>query len=443
MMKLTKRNTLLMGLTLFSMFFGAGNLIFPPFLGNQAGSNTWIAMAGFAVTAIGFPVLGVAAVAEAGGLNLLAKRVHPVFAAVFTLLMYLSIGPGLAIPRTASTSFEMSVQPFLPAGFEIGKVQLLYSFIFFLIAFLVAMKPEMLSESLGKILTPCLLILITVIFLCALFYSTGGYGSPVPVYEEGSFAKGFLEGYQTMDTIAALIYGIVISIGIQAKGVKEEKQIVKETIKSGFIAGILLLIIYSALGHLGAIVSADYQHAENGAQVLTYIVSLLFGETGLVILGIIFFIACLNCCVGLLCSCSEYFAGVSSKISYRMWLVIFAGISFLVSNLGLSRILKISVPILNVIYPMAIVLIALAFLHPYIQKWNYVYPFSVLTTGLVSILYVAESIGIKIGGMTEILHRLPLYEQGLMWIIPAIFGAIVGIFLSMITGGNRTCREKK
>lgn len=138
-----------MGMTLFSMFFGAGNLIFPPFLGAMAGRYTWTAMAGFVLTAVGFPILGVAAVAESGGLTALGSRVHPRFAFVFTLLIYLSIGPCLAIPRTASTSFEMAVKPFVEAG---AGVQLLYSVVFFGIAFLVALKPDRLTQRLGKIL---------------------------------------------------------------------------------------------------------------------------------------------------------------------------------------------------------------------------------------------------------------------------------------------------
>lgn len=433
MTKLTKKNTLLIGLTLFSMFFGAGNLIFPPFLGNQAGANTWLTMAGFAVTAIGFPVLGVAAVAKAGGLEKLAKRVHPMFASIFVLLTYLSVGPGLAIPRTASTSFEMAVFPFLPSGLEIGKVQLFYSLLFFVIAFLVALKPEMLSERVGKILTPCLLALIVIIFVRAIFYFSGVYGGPVPMYETGSFAKGFLEGYQTMDTIAALNFGIVISITIQAKGVTEEKQIVKETIKAGVVAGGLLLAVYSALGHIGAMASLGQQNVENGAQLLTHVMNMMFGKFGVVILGLLFFIACLNCCIGLLCCCSEYFSGRFQKIPYCGWVGIFAAISFLISNLGLSKILNVSVPILQAIYPLAIVLIALAFLHPAIRKWNYAYPISLCMTGIASVVYVLESFQIKIGWVTQVLHMLPFYEQGLVWITPAVAGILVGIFVSVIT----------
>lgn len=399
-------------------------------------------MAGFAVTAIGFPILGVAAVAKSGGLDVLARRVHPVFASIFTLLIYVSIGPGLAIPRTASTSFEMAVLPFIPTGIDAGKVQLIYSAAFFFVAFLIALKPEKLTECLGKFLTPCLLALIFIVFVRALFFKSGSFGASTEAYQAGSFVKGFLEGYQTMDTIAALNFGIVIALGIRAKGVTEERAVVKETMKAGLIAGGLLLAIYSALCYIGAMVSGTYQNGENGAQVLTYVVQKIFGQAGLVLLGVIFLIACLNTCVGLLCCCSEYFKELIPKVPYIVWSAVFAGISFLVSNLGLSNILKVSVPILQTIYPMAIVLIVLAFLHPWIAKWRFVYPVTILMTGLTSVFYILGTLGVKMGVITTVLKSLPLYKEQLVWIIPAIFGLAVGI-LSSILLPKRGKNEKK
>ena len=431
MNQLTKKNTLLVGLTLFSMFFGAGNLIFPPFLGNQAGENVWVAMAGFAVTAIGFPILGVAAVAKSGGLDVLAKRVHPVFATIFTLLIYVSIGPALAIPRTASTSFEMTVLPFLQTGAEREIVQMIYSAVFFVVAFLIALKPEKLTERLGKVLTPCLLTLIVVVFVRALFFQAGGFGEPIVNYQSGGFVKGFLEGYQTMDTIAALNFGIVIALAIRAKGISQERVIVKETMKAGAIAGALLLAIYSALSYVGAMASGMYQDGENGAQVLTYVVQKMFGKEGLVLLGMIFLIACLNTCVGLLCCCSEYFKELLPKIPYYIWNAMFAGISFLVSNLGLSNILKVSVPVLQAIYPMAIVLIVLAFLNPLIERWRAVYPVTIFMTGITSVLYVLESVEVRLSIISEGMRRLPLYKEGLVWITPAFLGIVIGIAQSV------------
>ena len=175
MQKLPVRQRLLLGFTLFSMFFGAGNLIFPPHLGAQAGSNFWPAFAGFAVSAIGLPIAGVVAVARAGGFDQLASRVHPKFSLVFTILVYLSIGPCLAIPRTASTSFEMLV-PLVGSG---RGLQLGYSIVFFAAAFLVALHPEKLTDRLGRVLCPALIALIFVLFEgCLLHPVAAQYGPP-------------------------------------------------------------------------------------------------------------------------------------------------------------------------------------------------------------------------------------------------------------------------
>ena len=316
--KLSKHNLLLVGFTLFSMFFGAGNLIFPPFLGAQAGSLTWRAMEGFLISAVGLPVLGVAAVALSGGLPSLAKKVHPAFAFRFTLLIYLSIGPCLAIPRTASTSFEMTVLPILTGmRFEMGQLvggtgftlqtaaQFGYSALFFMAAMAVAFRPEKLTDRLGKVLCPALLILIGVIFTGCLVWPMGPYGAPAAVYSAGPVVKGFLEGYQTMDTIAALNFGIIIAINIRAKGVDQEGAVVRETVKAGVIAGILLALVYGALAHIGAPAGAAAADTRNGARILTYVAGSLFGNAGMMILGVIFLIACFNTCVGLLSCFSQ------------------------------------------------------------------------------------------------------------------------------------------
>lgn len=425
---------MLMGLTLFSMFFGAGNLIFPPFLGVQAGSFTWIAMAGFALSAIGFPVLGVIAVARSGGLSALAGRVHPLFAGLFTFLIYLSIGPCLAIPRTASTSFEMAVAPFMGGGQGLVAAQALYSAVFFGIAFVLAMRPDKLSDRLGKILTPCLLTLILVVFIGCVIHPIGAYGEPAGAYVQNPAVKGFLDGYQTMDTIAALNFGIIIALNIQAMGVKEEKGVVSATVKAGIIAGVVLLAVYSALAHIGAMTGNAFGVMENGAQTLNRVVQFQFGNVGAVLLAAIFFIACLNTCVGLLSCCSKYFCTILPGVGYRMWVFVFAAVSLVISNVGLNKILEVSVPVLNMIYPVAIVLIVLAFLNPLIKGMRAVYPAAILFTAVISI-------GSEIPAFAKVMDCLPLYDLGLQWIVPAAAGGILGILISLV--GERFLKGKK
>ena len=300
---LRRRDQLLVGFTLFSMFFGAGNLIFPPQLGAQAGVDTWFAMAGLAVSAVFLPILGVIAVVRAGSLTELASRVHPAFATVFTVLIYLSIGPCLAIPRTASTSFEMAVPPFLPSGTPTMWFQFGYSLLFFAAAFLVALQPEKLTGRLGKFLCPVLLLLVGAMFVGSLVHPVGTYGPTLPPYDQIPAVQGFLTGYQTMDTIAALNFGIVIVMNIRALGVTDQGSVLRATVRAGGIATVLFLAVYSMLAHIGALSGAAFPGMTNGAVTLTNLVGAIFGHWGTVILAAIFFIACFNTCVGLISSC--------------------------------------------------------------------------------------------------------------------------------------------
>lgn len=423
MSKLSKKELLFVGLTLFSMFFGAGNLIFPPFLGEQAGSHAWIALIGFIVSAVGLPILGVIAVAKAGGLKSLAGRVHPLFAFIFTLLIYLSIGPCLAIPRTASTSFEMAIVPFV--GNDGAWIQVLYSLLFFGIALYMALKPEKLTDRLGKVLCPILLTLILVVFIGSFFADSFQYGEAIGVYKDIPLVQGFLDGYQTMDTIAALNFGIIIALNIQGKGLKDKKMVVSSTIKAGVIAGICLTIIYSILLHIGAMSGGMLGLHQNGAQTLNEFVSHLFGNVGMAILGAIFFIACLNTCIGLICCCSEYFYTIVPKVSYKLWALLFAFVSMIISNVGLDIILKISIPVLNFLYPLSIVLIALAFLDKWLKSFPCVYQLTMLFTGIGSVVGILPSLGLNMNWLSVI----PLYNISLGWVVFSLVGFVLGILI--------------
>lgn len=435
--KMKARDVFILGLTLFCMCFGAGNLIFPPFLGAQAGTDTWIAMIGFAITAIGFPVMGVVAVARVGGFQQLAGKVGKKFAFIFIMLVYLSIGPGLAIPRTASTSFEMAVTPFMedPAGWILP----VYSLAFFVIGALVAFRPEKLTDRIGKILAPCLLLLILVIVIGCFVKAPASYGTPMGAYAENAFSQGFTDGYQTMDTLVALNYGIIIVLNIKQKKITHEKRIVRYTINAGWIAGGLLLVIYCALAHIGAVSGAAFPGATNGAGVLTNLVSWMYGPVGSIILGLVFVIACLNVCIGLLSSCAEYFNRIFPKLSHRVWVIIMAVVSYLISILGLDAILKISTPILNALYPMAIILILLGLANKLTSRIPLCYPVGIAFTGVVSVLDALTQV-FSIPGLVDVIHALPLYDAGFVWLIPAIVGTLIGAIASFIKN-KKSCGQ--
>ena len=430
--KLNLKTKFLMGVTLFSMFFGAGNLIFPPYLGAQAGTSAWTAFIGFAMSAVGLPVLGVIAVTVSGGLNALASRVHPKFAFVYIAVLYLAIGPCLAIPRTASTSFSMAGPPFLPESIPEAPVQLLYTIVFFLAASLVAMHPEKLTEYLGKRLTPVLLTLIAALFLAALVNPAGPAAAPSEAYASAAPVEGFLYGYQTMDTLAALNFGMIVALNVQALGVQEEKAVTGETVFAGWIAGALLLAVYAMLTFVGRLSGTAFPGTADGTEVLMRTAEHLFGKAGALILALIFVIACFNTCVGLLSCCGKYFNGCFPRIGYRAWVWGFAAVSAVLANVGLEAILLFSVPVLNAIYPLAILLIALAFLKRALTRFPAVYPWTALLCGVSSVLTVLEQQGLSIPGVTGLIHAIPGYAAGFGWLLPTVLGAGIGVLWSVM-----------
>lgn len=438
MKNLSRKDLVLVSLMLFSLFFGAGNLIFPPFLGQAAGSATWVAMIGFFITAVGFPILGVVAVAKSGGLYSLAKRVHPVFAAVFTVLIYLSIGPGLGIPRAGSLPFEMAVAPYLPESISTTLALFLFTLVFFSVAYWLSLSPAKLVDRMGKVLTPTLLVLISLIFIASIFRPIGAYGEATGEYVTSPFVKGFLEGYLTMDTIAALNFGIVISLAIKSRGVSDEKLVVSNSIKAGVIAGSLLIAIYAVLGHLGATSGGRFGTTANGAQTLTNVITYIFGKPGAVLLAVIFTLACLTTCVGLITSCSQYFATLTSKVSYKGFVRILALLSMGIANMGLTQILSISVPVLNAIYPIAIMLIVLGMMNRVFKGNTMAYRLTIIFTGVVSVVDALGQVGVGVEALTKLFERLPLYSQGLGWIVPAAVGMILGVLMNVVKENVKT-----
>lgn len=415
-MKLSKGNMLTISFMLFSLFFGAGNLIFPPFLGQNAGSHTVPAMIGFLATAVILPVLGVVVVARFDGLDKLGQQVGPRFALVFTVLIYLSIGPGLGIPRAASVPFEMAVAPYLPEGASTGLWMLVYSLVFFAVALWLCLTPGKLVNRIGHFLTPSLLLLLVFLFVSFLFCGQVSVSAPQRAYDAAPLLKGFSEGYQTMDTIAALNFGLVIATTLGTFGLSEKRDRMRHTVLAGIFAGAILALVYMMLSYMGMCSSGVYAIQENGAWTLRCIVYQLFGAPGAILLAAIFTLACLTTCVGLINSISQFFSTLFKKVSYTAWVYIITAFSFLVCNQGLSAILSISIPILNAIYPVAIVLILLGLSHGLWQHNRYVYPITVAATGVVSVIYALDAAGLPLGAVSALCKKLPLYDLGFCWV---------------------------
>ncbi|CAG9623355.1 branched-chain amino acid transport system II carrier protein [Sutcliffiella rhizosphaerae] len=427
----TTKDILVLGLMLFALFLGAGNMIFPPLLGQAAGENALIAVFGFLITGVGLPLLGVMAIAYTGGdLQTLANRVNPLFGIFFTIIMYLAIGPFFGIPRTGTVAYEIGATPFLPSSINQGMALFVFTVVYFAITFYLSMNPTKLVDRIGKLLTPILLAVIGILVVKSIVSPMGSVGTPIEEYAESPFFKGFLEGYLTMDTIAALVFGIVVISAIKDKGVSDKKIITSLCLKAGFIAAFGLTLVYGGLSYLGATSIEAIGTVKNGGQILSGSSTYLFGSIGTVILATAITFACLTTSVGLVSAASSFFHKIIPSVSYKVFVGIFCGFSLLVSNVGLTQLIAFSLPVLIMIYPLAIVLILLSF-----YRWkneSLVYSFSLIFTGLISFVDGLAIAGIDIVFLQKAYSILPLYSEGVGWIIPAIIGALLGMIVGSL-----------
>ncbi len=428
---------------LFALFFGAGNLIFPAMLGQSAGESLWAANAGFLVTGVGLPLLGVLAFGFSGkeDLQALASRIHPTFALVFTTILYLSIGPFFAIPRTGGVSFEVGVKPYLPESMaSVGLI--IFTLLFFALTCLISLNPEKIIDIVGKILTPIKLLFIGILVIVAIVNPLGSFQAPVGPYITQPFFKGFQEGYLTMDTLASFVFGIMIIQAIKQKGASTKKQMMAVCLKAAGIAAVILIVLYTSFSFLGASSVEKIGYADNGGTVLAQVSAIYFGEYGAILLGLMITVACLTTSVGLITSCSTYFHKLFPSISYKKFAVILSAFSMVVANVGLTQLIAISVPVMTVIYPVAIVLIFLTFLHPLFKGSRLVYQGTILFTLIVSIFDGLEQAGLSISFVHRFFESfLPFYSLGLGWILPAIVGGLVGYIVSLIAGGQKQLAE--
>ncbi len=432
---LTKEQFFSVAIMLFGLFFGAGNLIFPPLLGKQAGGATFQSLLFFGITAVVFPILGVVAVAKTKGLSNLASKVDKYFAIVFTTMIYMAIGPGLGIPRAGSLPFEMAVAPFLPENVSLNLSRLVYTFVFFLVAYLVCLKPNKLVTRMGKFLTPALLVLITIMFVGVLFKNPNAVTSPVGDYATSSTVKGFLEGYNTMDTIAALNFGLVISLAVKSFKVEDEEKVIGYTVKVGLVAGSFLFVIYAMLAYIGMTTSGLTGDVKNGAEILTTVSQYVFGKFGIVLLASIFTLACLTTCIGLITSISKFFETMTKeKVSYHKWIVFWTFLSFLVANFGLNTILKVSVPVLVAIYPVSIVLILLGLTEKYFGYNKFTYRLVCYTVTFISVVEALLSVKVNLPVVTDVVSSLPFFSLSLGWVIPMAVAWFVGMASKLLEG---------
>ena len=413
-----KKDVILTGFALFAMLFGAGNLIFPPMVGYVVGDKWVSAAAGFFITGIGFPLLAILSSALAGKeLDDFADKVSPLFSKIFNVVLILAIGPFLAIPRTGATAFELMLLPHLDGNNEIYK----YSFLacYFIIVFLFSIKANAVIERIGKILTPILLIILAVIVVKGVFFPMG---EPAAKEISNTFRYGFYNGYQTMDTLAAIIFSSIILKAIRNGRTLTAKQEMSFLSNSSMIAVCGLSIVYGGLLYIGA-TSYGVLHSTGTTQLLTDIVNKLLGKEGNLALGICVAGACLTTAIGLTATVGDYFSGLL-KVSYEKIVIGTVILSFIFAGFGVDAIVKVSAPILTFLYPIAIVLIVLNCFKKYISS-DKTYLGAVIGAGIIGFFEMTQTLGINLQFLNKIYIKLPLQTFGLAWIMPSLIFAVL------------------
>ncbi|SEA72802.1 branched-chain amino acid:cation transporter, LIVCS family [Thalassobacillus cyri] len=433
-MKMKSSDILFIGFMLFALFFGAGNLIYPPTLGIESGTAYWPAIFGFVLTGVGIPVLTVTAISLVkNGTIELGSRVHPAFGLVFTSVVYLAIGPFFGIPRAANVAYEMGVQPLVPGG-NTG-VLLIFTLIFFALVFLVSLNPSKLVDRVGQWLTPLLLAAIVALVVGSFFLLDGTVQQPAEKYQASPFFTGFLEGYLTMDAIAALAFGILVITALKDRGVTDRRQLTAFTLKVGIVTAIGLTTVYASIGWIGAKMATEGSYT-NGGEILSGAAQLMYGQTGTLLLGVIVALACFTTSVGLTVACGQFFSKTFPKLSYKFVIFMVTIGSFAVANLGLEQIIAFSVPVLVFIYPIAIVLIALSFANRLFNGSTFVYQGAILLTAITSLYDGLAAFGMDLSSVEPLMQQLPFFALGLGWVVPALVGALAGGLLQLLVTSN-------
>lgn len=424
MTKLNIRDIFALGFMAFALFIGAGNIIFPPIVAQEAGSNVWFAAFGFLITAVGLPVITIMALSRVeGSIEKLSAPIGHVASLILTVVCYLSVGPLFATPRTATVSYEIGFSSFLGNS---HSSLFWYSAVYFIIVTVISLYPNKLLDSIGHILAPIKIVALAILCITTLTLPITMNTLPIDNFVTRPVSEGIIKGYLTMDTLGALVFGIVIVQAIYSRGVTNSKLVTRYAIIASLIAGIGLTALYLSLFRLGLQSHAFIAHAPNGAVILHAYVQHAFGDIGAFFLSALIFIACMVTAIGLTCACAEYFNRLT-KIPYKILVFILVGFSFVVSNLGLNQLIAISVPLLTALYPPAIVVILLSFTSNVWIRPQLIFMPVTFVAMLMGILEGFKESAFKTD-IPPIFKDLPLYEQSLDWILPC---AIV-LFLSII-----------
>ncbi|MGT2950690.1 branched-chain amino acid transport system II carrier protein [Streptococcus cuniculi] len=423
----------LTGLLLFGIFFGAGNLIFPPTLGALSGEHFWSAISGFVLSGVGIAVLTliIGTLNPKGYVYEISRKIAPWFATAYLVALYLSIGPFFAIPRTATTAYEVGIAPLLSSNSQWGL--LIFTLFYFMAAYLISLNPSKILDLVGRVLTPVFALLIVVLVVLG----ATKYGSSSPMVASGTyvtsaFGTGFLEGYNTLDALASVAFSVIAVETMNQLGFASKKEYVSTIWVVGIVVALGFSALYIGLGFLGnhfpipaEIMASD---ANKGVYVLSQATQAIFGPTAQIFLAIMVTMTCFTTTVGLIVSTSEFFVKTFPQLGYKVYATLFTLIGFGIANVGLSAIISYSVPVLQILYPITIAIVLIVIV-------NRLIPLSKigmqLTIALVSIVAFATIIGaqFKLEGLNQLIKALPFADASLPWLVPALIGLLIAFLL--------------
>ncbi len=439
--KSSNLDAIVVGLALFAMFFGAGNLVFPPMLGLNSGTSWFAGFMGFFVADAGLAIVGIFSVMKLNGdINNVTRPIGKVGGIILVTSIILCIGPFLAIPRTAATTFEVGVMPIFNVSKDNSMAMIITSIVFFVITFVLSIRPSKVVDIVGKFLTPVLVACAALLIILGIVSPAAQAGAPVI---ENVVKQGVIDGYNTMDAMGSILFATIVINAIYAKGYKKGKAANAAAAKSAVVAGIMLFLIYGGLTFLGATTGAKFAGQELGkAELLIGIVEALMGYTGVVIIGVIVLMACLTTSIGLTTVAGNYFSDISGgKLKYEVVVTVVCIFSAVVANFGLDNIIAFAVPILILVYPVIILLMIVAFLQNVIRrKTAYIFAAwvalfislaTVLADGFFYMLWFKEAAWasfLKVDALSFV-HSLPLDEFGLNWLVPTAVAFVIGMLI--------------